>query len=89
MTSENLKARRRFAVMAIVIAAIGAALPMGKSFAGPADNQKAAGFAEQIVQVQTKDDILMRTTIPTIPSGWCKVSAGQVCPSKRGAGGGT
>jgi len=31
MTSENLKARRRFAVMAIVIAAIGAALPMGKA----------------------------------------------------------
>ena len=58
MTSENLKARRRFAVMAIVIAAIGAALPMGKSFAGPADNQEAAGFAEQIVQVQTKDDIV-------------------------------
>ena len=49
MTSENLKARRRFAVMAIVIAATGAALPMGKSFAGPADNQKAAGFEEQIV----------------------------------------
>ena len=58
MTSENLKARRRFAVMAIVIAAISAALPMGKSFAGPADNQKPAGFAEQIVQVQTKDDIV-------------------------------
>src|SRR5258707_4811346 len=58
MTSENVKARRRFAVMAIVIAAIGAGLAMGKSFAGPADNQKAAGFAEQIVQVQTKDDIV-------------------------------
>src|SRR5260370_32622464 len=58
MTSENVKARRRFAVMAIVIAAIGAALPMGKSFAGPADDQRAAGFAEQIVQVQTKDDIV-------------------------------
>ena len=58
MTSENLKARHRFAVVAIVIAAIGAALPMGKSFAGPADNQKAAGFAEQVVQVHTKDDIV-------------------------------
>ena len=58
MTSENLKARRRFAVMAIVIAATGAALPMGKSFAGPADNQKAAGFAEQVVRVHTKDDIV-------------------------------
>lgn len=58
MTSENLKGQRRFAVMAIVIAAIGAALPMGKGFAGPADSQKAPAFSEQIVQVQTKDDIV-------------------------------
>jgi hypothetical protein len=54
MTTENLKARRRFAVVAIVIAAIGITLPMGKSFAGPVDNQKAAGFAEQVVQVHTQ-----------------------------------
>ena len=39
MTSENLYARRRFAVMAIVIAAIGAACPTGKSVASPADKQ--------------------------------------------------
>src|SRR5260370_20140568 len=58
MTAENLKDRRRVAVMDIVIAAIGEALAMGKSFAAQADNQKAAGFAEQIVQVQTKDDIV-------------------------------
>jgi len=58
MTSENLRARRRMAVIVIVIAAIGAALPMGKSLATPADNQKAGAFAEQIVQVQTKDDIV-------------------------------
>ena len=72
MTSENLKAGRRFAVMAIVIAAIGAALPMGKSFAGPADNQKAAGFAEQIVQVQTKDDIVDSGVLFTPPKGLAK-----------------
>jgi pimeloyl-ACP methyl ester carboxylesterase len=58
MTPENLKARSLFAVMAIIIAAIGAALPMGKGFAGPAGNQKAAAFAEQIVEVQAKDDIV-------------------------------
>jgi len=42
--------------MATVIAAIGAA--MGRSLAAQADNQKAREFAEQIVQVQTKDDIV-------------------------------
>jgi hypothetical protein len=55
---ENLKARRRVVVMAIVIAAIGAALPMGKSLAAPADGQRVGEFAEQVVQVQTKDDIV-------------------------------
>ena len=44
MTSENSKARCRFAVMAIVTAAIGAVRPMGKSVAGPADKQKAVRF---------------------------------------------
>ena len=57
MTSENLNARRRFAVMAIVIPVIGAAFPMGEGFAGPADNQEAAGFAEQIVQLQTLAEV--------------------------------
>ena len=72
MTSENLKARHRFAVVAIVIAAIGVTLPMGKSFAGPADNQKAAGFAEQIVQVQTKDDIVDSGALFAPPKGAAK-----------------
>ncbi len=56
MTPQNFKARRRIAAMATVIAAIGAA--MGRSLAAQADNQKAREFAEQIVQVQTKDDIV-------------------------------
>ncbi len=72
MTQENLKDRCRFAVIAIIIAAIGAALPMGESFAGPADNQKAAGFAEQVVQVQTKDDIVDSGVLFTPPKGLAK-----------------
>ena len=57
MTPQNLKARHQVAIAA-VFALISAALPIGRSFAGPAEDQKAAGFAEQIVQVQTKDDIV-------------------------------
>jgi hypothetical protein len=72
MTPENLKARSLFAVMAIIVAAIGAALPMGKGFAGPADNQKATAFAEQIVEVQAKDDIVDSGTLFAPPKDVAK-----------------
>jgi dienelactone hydrolase len=56
---ESLKARRiAVMVIAIAIAAIDATLSMGKSLALPADSREAREFAEQIVQVQTTDDIL-------------------------------
>jgi dienelactone hydrolase len=57
VTPQNVKARRQIAAIATVIAVIGAALPMGRSLAAEADNQKVGKFAEQIVQVQSKDDI--------------------------------
>lgn len=58
MTPQNVKARCQIAAIATVIAVIGAALPMGRSLAAEADNQKVGKFAEQIVQVQSKDDIV-------------------------------
>ena len=58
MIRHNLKARSRIAAMATAISAIGAVLPMGRGLAGQAANQKAEGVAEQIIQVQTNDDIV-------------------------------
>src|SRR5260370_19799696 len=48
----------RFAAIASVLAVIGAALPKERSVAAEPDNQKARKFAEQIVQVESKDDIV-------------------------------
>ncbi len=58
MTTQNVKARRQIAAIATVLAVIGAALPKERSVAAEADNQKAGKFAEQIVQVECKDDIV-------------------------------
>ena len=58
MTPQNVKARRQIAAIATGLAVIGAALPKERSVAADADNQKAGKFAEQIVQVECKDDIV-------------------------------
>jgi dienelactone hydrolase len=58
VTPQNVKARRQVAAIATVIAVIGAALPKERSVAAEIDNQKAAKFSEQIVQAQSKDDIV-------------------------------
>ena len=56
--TQNVKARHQIAAVAAVIVVIGAALPMRRSLAAEADNQKIGKFAEQIVQVQSKNDIV-------------------------------
>jgi len=57
VTPRNSKARRQVAAIAAVFALISAALPMGRGLAAQADNQGAVRFTEQLVHVQSKDDI--------------------------------
>jgi hypothetical protein len=54
VTPQNLKARRQVAAIAAVFALISAALVIGRSVA----EQPAGKFAEQLVHVQSKDDIV-------------------------------
>jgi dienelactone hydrolase len=58
VTPQNLKAPRQVAAVAAVLALISAALSIGRGFAGQPENQKAGKFAEQLVHVQSKDDIV-------------------------------
>ncbi len=58
MTPQNLKGRAQVAAIAAVFALMSAALPIGRSFAEQPENQKAGKFAEQLVDVQSKDDIV-------------------------------
>ena len=61
--------------MATAISAIGAVLPMGRSLAGQAANQKAEGVAEQIIQVQTNDDIVDSGAVFAPPKDVAKPTA--------------
>lgn len=72
MRSLNLKARRRTAATATVIAAVCTDLPISRSVAAGADNQKAGQFAEQLVQVQTKDDMVDSGALFAPPTGIVK-----------------
>ena len=57
MTPQNSTARRQVAAFVAAFAVISAALPMGRSLAAQAGNQKARLFVEQLVYVQSKDEI--------------------------------
>ena len=58
MTPQNLKALCQVAAIAVLFALISTALPIGRSFAEETENQEAGKFTEQLVQVQSKDDIV-------------------------------
>jgi len=70
--AQSSNGRRQVAATAAVLALISAALPMGRSLASEGDNQKAGEFAEQIVEVQSKDDIVDSGALFTPPKDLAK-----------------
>jgi pimeloyl-ACP methyl ester carboxylesterase len=57
MIPRNMKRLRQITAIAAVITVISVSRPM-RSFAAQGDRQKAGEFTEQLVQVQSKDDII-------------------------------
>ena len=72
MILDHMKARIQRAALAAAVTLLCAALPIGRSFAAQADDHKAAGITERIVQVQTKDDITDSGAVFTPPKNIAK-----------------
>lgn len=60
------------AALAAAVAMLYVALPIGRSFADQADDQKAGEITERIVQVQTKDDVADAGALFTPPKNVTK-----------------
>ena len=62
----------QIAVLATAVAMLSAALPIGRSVAAQADDQKAGGFTERIIQVQSKDGVVDSGALFTPPKNVAK-----------------
>lgn len=72
MTQHAVKARPQTAAIATVIAVISAAFPVARRLAAEADTKKTGKIEEQIVQVQSKDDIVDSGALFAPPKGVAK-----------------